>query len=104
MKFSILFPGQGSQTPGMGKFLFDEFKEAREIFEEASDTLQINMKKLCFTSDEAELALTENTQPALLTVSTVTARVLTKQFGVATSATAGHSIGEYASMVLCDVM
>jgi [acyl-carrier-protein] S-malonyltransferase len=104
MKFSILFPGQGSQTPGMGKFLFDEFKEAREIFEEASDALKIDIKKLCFTADETTLALTENTQPALLTVSTATAKVLTKQFDVQISATAGHSIGEYASMVLTDVM
>ncbi len=104
MKFSILFPGQGSQTPGMGQFLFNEFKEARHIFEEASDAIQLDMKKLCFTGTEEELALTENTQPALLTVSTATAEVLTRQFGVQTEKTAGHSIGEYSSMVLAGVM
>ena len=104
MKFSILFPGQGSQTPGMGKFLFEEFKEAREIFEEASDALQFDIKKLCFTGSEADLALTENTQPALLTVSVATAKVLIKQFGVICEKTAGHSIGEYSSLVLGEVI
>ncbi len=104
MKFSILFPGQGSQSQGMGQFLFNEFKEARHVFEEASDALQFDMKKLCFNGSDEELALTENTQPALLTVSTATAEVLTRQFGVQTEATAGHSIGEYSSMVLAGVM
>jgi [acyl-carrier-protein] S-malonyltransferase len=104
MKFCILFPGQGSQSPGMGKFLFDEFKFAKDIFEESSDALKIDMKKLCFTGPESELALTENTQPALLTVSVATAKVLTDNFGIQIEATAGHSIGEYASMVISDVI
>ncbi len=96
----FLFPGQGSQIPGMGKFLVDNFNTAKLIFEEASEALLIDLKKLCFESDEKTLALTENTQPALLTVSVATAQVLQKDLGFTPSFTAGHSIGEYSSFVL----
>lgn len=98
--FAFLFPGQGSQSPGMGSFLYENFKTAKETFEEASDAINLDLKKLCFTGSVEELALTENTQPALLTVSTATARVLTNDLGIKASVTAGHSIGEYASLVL----
>lgn len=101
---AFVFPGQGSQSLGMGQFLYNEFSVARETFDEASEAIQVDMKKLCFTSSDAELALTENTQPALLTVSTATARVLTKVLGLKPQATAGHSIGEYASFVLGNVI
>jgi [acyl-carrier-protein] S-malonyltransferase len=101
---SFLFPGQGSQSPGMGSFLYDNFKTAQVTFEEASDAINLNLKKLCFSGSVEELALTENTQPALLTVSTATARVLTKDLGVKPSITAGHSIGEYSSFVLGNVL
>lgn len=104
MNFSILFPGQGSQSVGMGQFLYNEFKVARDIFTEASDTLKFDIKDLCFTGPADELALTENTQPALLTVSTATSAVLKNHFGVNATCTAGHSIGEYASMVLANVI
>ncbi len=97
---AFLFPGQGSQAVGMGKFLFDNFSEAKHIFEEASDAISFDIKKLCFESDDKTLALTENTQPALLTVSCATAAVIQKQFGVQVSITAGHSIGEYSSFVI----
>jgi [acyl-carrier-protein] S-malonyltransferase len=99
MKFVLLFPGQGSQHPGMGQFLYQQFALARQLFEEASDTLKINFKKLCFEGSEADLALTENTQPCLLLVSTVTQRVLRSEFPIEISAVAGHSIGEYAALV-----
>ncbi|MFZ3229246.1 MAG: ACP S-malonyltransferase [Pseudobdellovibrio sp.] len=101
---TFVFPGQGSQSIGMGSFLYQEFKICRDIFDEASDVIQVDLKKLCFTGSEADLALTENTQPALLTVSTATARVLTEHFGIHANVTAGHSIGEYASLVLGSVL
>lgn len=97
--WTSLFPGQGSQHPGMGKFLSEEFAVAKQTFEEASDALHTDMKKLCFDGSEADLALTENTQPCLLLVSTATHRVLEKEFGYTPINAAGHSVGEYAAVV-----
>jgi [acyl-carrier-protein] S-malonyltransferase len=99
MAWAALFPGQGSQAPGMGKFLYEQFPVAKRCFEEASDTLNLDFKKLCFEGSEAELALTENTQPCLLLVSTATYRVLNEELGFVPRAAAGHSIGEYAAVV-----
>jgi [acyl-carrier-protein] S-malonyltransferase len=98
--FHLIFPGQGSQQPGMGSFLFNNFKIAKETFEEASEAIALDLKKLCFAGHESDLAKTENTQPCLLTVSTATARVLSSQFGVKVIAASGHSIGEYAALVI----
>lgn len=100
----FLFPGQGSQHIGMGKFLYDEFKIARDVFEEASDSIGVNMKKLCFESDEATLALTENTQPALLTVSAATFSALNSILELKATALAGHSVGEYAALVAAQTL
>lgn len=97
--FHLIFPGQGSQQPGMGAFLFNNFRIAKDIFEEASEALSFDIKKLCFEGSESDLAKTENTQPCLLTVSTATSRVLSEQFGVRPLAASGHSIGEYAALV-----
>lgn len=102
--FALLYPGQGSQQPGMGKFLFDQFKEARETYEEGSEAIRLDLKKLCFEGTATELGLTENTQPALLVTSIATQRVLTSQFGVKTAYAAGHSIGEYAALVSAEAM
>jgi [acyl-carrier-protein] S-malonyltransferase len=97
--WTALFPGQGSQSIGMGKFLYENFTIAREIFEEASDALKIDFKKLCFDGPEATLQMTENTQPALLLVSTATFRVVTSVVDIQIGAAAGHSVGEYAAVV-----
>lgn len=102
--FALLFPGQGSQQPGMGKFLAENFKIAKETFEEASDSVGVNLQKLCFDGSVADLALTENTQPCLLTVSIATWRTVEKQFGARGSVAAGHSIGEYGAMVATGAM
>mgnify|MGYP003394060092 CR=1 FL=1 len=97
--WSVIFPGQGSQFPGMGLFLFENFPIVRECFEEASDAIKIDMKKLCFSSSESDLALTENTQPALLLVSIATHQVLKNVMGIRAKYFAGHSVGEYAAVV-----
>lgn len=97
--WAAAFPGQGSQHPEMGKFLFDEFKLARETFEEASDAIAVDFKKLCFNGTDEELALTKNTQPALLLVSTATDRVIRSLCDFKVTAMAGHSVGEYAALV-----
>lgn len=97
--WAALFPGQGSQSVGMGKFLFDEFAVAKQTFEEAGDTLKLDFKKLCFDGPESELQLTENTQPALLLVSTATFRVIKHLIDLPIGAAAGHSVGEYAAVL-----
>ena len=97
--FTLLYPGQGSQQPGMGRFLFDQFPLVRQVFEEAGDAISLDIKKLCFNGSVEDLALTENTQPALLCVSTATQKVLQSEFGLKISSAAGHSIGEYAALV-----
>lgn len=102
--FTALYPGQGSQSPGMGQFLFNEFSEARLAYEEASDAISFDLKKLCFTGSESELQQTENTQPALLVTSIATHLVLTKKIGVQFKCASGHSIGEYAALVGAGVL
>jgi [acyl-carrier-protein] S-malonyltransferase len=102
--WGALFPGQGSQSIGMGKFLFEEFQTARLLFEEASERLKTDMKKLCFEGPEADLQLTENTQPALLLVSTATQRVIHEVMDLKISASCGHSVGEYAALVHAGVL
>lgn len=104
MKMTLLYPGQGSQQPGMGRFLFENFKVAKETFEEGSEALSQDLKKLCFEGSETDLGLTENTQPALLLVSTATQRVLHSEFHLKPEAAAGHSIGEYAALVSAGVI
>jgi [acyl-carrier-protein] S-malonyltransferase len=104
MSLAFLYPGQGSQSLGMGRFLFDEFKMVRDIFVEASDAISLDIKKLCYDSDDNTLALTENTQPALLTLCMATAEVLKTEFGHTPSITAGHSIGEYSSLCTAQVL
>lgn len=102
--FGALFPGQGSQSVGMGKFFFENFPIAKQTFEEASDVLKIDFKKLCFEGPESDLQLTENTQPALLLVSTAAFRVVSTTLEVPIQLAAGHSIGEYAAVVSAGVM
>lgn len=94
-----LFPGQGSQHVGMGKDLYENFKVAREAFEEASDGSKLNLKKLCFDGPESDLTLTENTQPCLLTTSVAAFRVAQAEAGFKPAVVAGHSLGEYSALV-----
>lgn len=97
--WGAVFPGQGSQHIGMGQFLFENFKETKVRFEEASDHLSLDFKKLCFSGSEDDLQLTKNTQPALLLVSCASFEALYNITGFKPAALAGHSIGEYAALV-----
>lgn len=96
---AFVFPGQGSQYVGMGKELYDEFGIARDTFEEASEVLGFNIAKLCFEGDPGELSLTANAQPAILTASTASLRVLDSESDITPDFVAGHSLGEYSALV-----
>ncbi len=98
MKTAFLFPGQGSQFAGMGKALADAFSVARAAFEEADDALGFALSRMCFEGPEDALKLTENTQPALVAVSTAAFRVL-RENGLQPDYVAGHSLGEYSALV-----
>ncbi|MGD0199956.1 MAG: ACP S-malonyltransferase [Bryobacteraceae bacterium] len=98
MKTAFLFPGQGSQFPGMGKSLADGFPAARAVFEEADARLGFALSRLCFEGPEELLKMTENTQPALLAVSTAACAVL-REHGLQPDCVAGHSLGEYSALV-----
>lgn len=97
-KIAFLFPGQGSQATGMGLRLAEEFPAARRTFEEADEALGFPLSRLCFEGPDDQLRLTENTQPALLTVSVAAWRVL-QELGHEPHYVAGHSLGEYSALV-----
>lgn len=97
-KIAFLFPGQGSQAVGMGRELSERYPIAAETFAEADEALGFTLSKLCFEGPEDELRLTENTQPAIMTVSVAAFRVLAQQ-GVQAAIAAGHSLGEWSAHV-----
>lgn len=97
-KTAFIFPGQGSQYPGMGRELAGRYPEARKVFDEADAALGFPLSKMCFEGPAGELQLTANTQPAILTVSVAAAEVLGAH-GVHADFVAGHSLGEYSALV-----
>ena len=101
---AFIFPGQGSQYVGMGKELHDNFRVAREVFEEADDALRFSISGLCFEGPEDTLKLTENTQPAILTTSIAALRVLQNEKEASVQLTAGHSLGEYSALVASEAL
>jgi [acyl-carrier-protein] S-malonyltransferase len=101
MTLAFLFPGQGSQSIGMGAELADAFASAREVFQEVDDALGQKLSALMRQGPDADLTLTENAQPALMAVSVAVMRVLEKDFGVGVERAAfvaGHSLGEYSAL------
>jgi [acyl-carrier-protein] S-malonyltransferase len=97
-KIAFVFPGQGSQKPGMGKDLFEKFPEARAVFEQVDAALGEKLSTLCFEGPDEQLKLTANTQPAILTVSLAVHAVLAQRVA-APALVAGHSLGEYSALV-----
>src|SRR5271170_3548573 len=95
---ALLFPGQGSQSIGMGKDLVEKYPIARQAFEEADEALGYKLSQLCFEGPEDQLRLTEITQPAILTVSVAALRVLEARIPKP-AYVAGHSLGEYSAHV-----
>jgi [acyl-carrier-protein] S-malonyltransferase len=103
MSLAFVFPGQGSQQPGMGRALSEAFPESRAVFEEADEALGFALSRLCFEGPEDELQLTANTQPALLATSIAALRPLVAR-GVVPAWVAGHSLGEYSALVAAGVL
>ena len=96
---AYIFPGQGSQYAGMGKELAEKFPAARQIFEEADAALGFAISEVCFSGPAEQLQLTENTQPAILTVSIAALRAMESEGFASPDYVAGHSLGEYSALV-----
>jgi len=100
---AFLFPGQGAQAVGMGKAFYEASKAARATFDEANDALGLDLRRLAFEGPEAELALTANTQPAVLTASVAAAAACAER-GLEPAIATGHSLGEYSALVVAGAM
>ncbi len=103
-KIAFLFPGQGSQSVGMGKDLYDNYEAAKNVFDTADTVLGKSVTKICFEGPEEDLKLTVNTQPSIVTMSIAAMEALRSQVNVVPDYTAGHSLGEYCAMFAAGVM
>jgi len=103
MTIAFMFPGQGSQAVGMGRAFAETSGAAKRIFEEANDALGFDLRRVMFEGPEADLALTANTQPAVLTAS-VAAAVACAERGITPALAAGHSLGEYSALVVAGAL
>lgn len=98
MKVAFMFPGQGAQVSGMGKDIYENFEEAKKVYDKASEILNIDMKKLCFEESQEELNKTENTQIAIAVTSLAILEVL-KSKGIEAEVAVGLSLGEYVALM-----
>lgn len=103
-KVAFLFPGQGSQSVGMGKDLYENFESAKSVFETADKVLNKSISTICFEGPEEDLKQTVNTQPAIVTMSIAAMKALTSQVDIKPDFVAGHSLGEYCAMYTAGVM
>jgi len=103
MKYSIVFPGQGSQSLGMMSDLNQNFSIVNEIFQEASDAISVDLWKI-INEDQEALNLTENTQPVMLAAGYATYKILSKEISLSPVSMAGHSLGEYTALVVSNSM
>jgi [acyl-carrier-protein] S-malonyltransferase len=101
---AFIFPGQGSQSLGMGKDLAENFSAAKQVFEEADEALGFALSELCFNGPADQLQLTENTQPAILTTSIAALRAMESEGFSQPAFVAGHSLGEYSALVAADAL
>lgn len=103
-KIAFIFPGQGSQSVGMGKDLYENFEAAKNVFDTADKVLNKNITSLCFEGPEEGLKQTVNTQPSIVTMSIAALEAFKSQLNIIPSYTAGHSLGEYCAMYCSGVM
>ena len=103
-KIAFLFPGQGSQSVGMGKDLYENFESAKTVFDTADSVLNKSISTICFEGPEEDLKQTINTQPAIVTMSIAAMKALTSQIDIKPDYVAGHSLGEYCAMYTAGVM
>lgn len=96
---AFVFPGQGSQSAGMGREIADASPAARRVYDEVDEALGFSLSKLCFEGPDEDLKLTENTQPAILTTSIAILEAIRERGGVEPDLVAGHSLGEYSAIV-----
>ena len=102
-KLAFVFPGQGAQTVGMGKDFCEQYDVAKKLFAQADEALGYSIKDMCFEGPAADLKLTANTQPAILTMSVIANEIL-KEHDILPDVTGGHSLGEYSALVAADVL
>ena len=103
-KIAFLFPGQGAQSVGMGKELYDNFSAAKNVFDKADEVLGKSITTLCFEGPEDSLKQTVNTQPCIVTTSIAALEALKSELNITPDYTAGHSLGEYCAMYTAGVM
>lgn len=103
-KIAFIFPGQGAQSVGMGKDLYENFEAAKKVFDTANEILGKDIKTLCFEGPEEDLKQTVNTQPCIVTMSIAALEAFRSQLNITPSFTAGHSLGEYCAMYASGVM